>query len=170
MDKNSLCEKLSKHLGVISKCSIATERGTVLLATILESRYPYVYPRDSACASTLFRQMVEKDLDPKGVASNLLKGLAQFISYVQDESGQWVQRYGLNGQKKAIYIQEDNTAYGGIILANYLLACYSRQEEPAELEDYLKRIKKAIQYAIKHFYREEIFLFFFNNGYTRISD
>jgi len=161
MDKKSLCEKLAKHLDVITKCSIPTEQGTVLLATILESRYPYVYPRDSACASNLFRQMAEKDLDPDGRAFNLLKGLSQFISSVQDESGEWVQRYGLNGQKKAIYIQEDNTAYGGIILANYLLACYNRQEEPAELENYLKRIKKAIQYAIKNFYREEIFLFFF---------
>ncbi len=164
MDKKSIYKKLSKHLEVISKCSISTERGIGLLATILESRYPYVYPRDSACASNLFRQMVKKDIDPDGVAGNLLKGLAQFISSVQDESGEWVQRYGLDGQKKAIYIQEDNTAYGGIILANYLLACYSRQEEPAELEDYLKRIKKAIQYALKHFYREEIFLFFSTTG------
>jgi GH15 family glucan-1,4-alpha-glucosidase len=164
MDKNSLCEKLSKHLDVITKCSIPTEQGTVLLATILESRYPYVYPRDSACASILFRKMVEKDLDPDETAFNLLKGLAQFISSVQDESGEWVQRYGLNGQKKNIYIQEDNTAYGGIILANYLLACYNRQKEPPELEGYLKRIKKAIQYAIKHFYREEIFLFFSTTG------
>ncbi len=164
MDKNSLCEKLSKHMDVIAECSISTEQGTVLLATILESRYPYVYPRDSACASALFRQMTEKGLAPDGVAFNILKGLAQFISHVQDESGEWVQRYGLNGQKKAIYIQEDNTAYGSIILANYLLACYSRQEEPAELEDYLNRIKKAIQYAIKHFYREEIFLFFSTTG------
>ena len=71
MDKNSLCEKLSKHLDVITKCSIQTEQGTVLLATILESHYPYVYPRDSACASTLFRQMAEKDLDPDGTAFNL---------------------------------------------------------------------------------------------------
>ena len=164
MEKNSLCEKLSKHLEVITKCSISTELGTVLLATILESRYPYVYPRDSSCASTLFRQMVEKDLDPNGDAFDLLKGLAQFIFSVQDESGEWVQRYGLNGQKKAIYIQEDNTAYGGIILANYLLTCYYRQEEPAELEEYLKGIKKAIQYAIKYFYREEIFLFFSTTG------
>jgi GH15 family glucan-1,4-alpha-glucosidase len=164
MDKNSLCEKLSKHLDVITKCSIPTEQGTVLLATILESRYPYVYPRDSACASILFRKMVEKDLDPDETAFNLLKGLSQFISSVQDESGEWVQRYGLNGQKKNIYIQEDNTAYGGIILANYLLACYNCQKEPPELEGYLKRIKKAIQYAIKHFYREEIFLFFSTTG------
>ena len=164
MDKKTLCEKLAKHLDVITKCSIPTEQGTVLLATILESRYPYVYPRDSACASNLFRQMAEKDLDPDGRAFNLLKGLSQFISSVQDESGEWVQRYGLNGQKKAIYIQEDNTAYGGIILANYLLACYNRQEEPAELENYLKKIKKAIQYAIKNFYREEIFLFFSTTG------
>ena len=137
MDKKTLCEKLAKHLEVITKCSISTKLGTVLLATILESRYPYVYPRDSACASTLFRQMVEKDLDPNGDAFNLLKGLAQFISSVQDESGEWVQRYGLKGQKKAIYIQEDNTAYGGIILANYLLACHYRREEPAELEDFI---------------------------------
>ena len=164
MDKDKLCEKLSEHLKVIKKCSIQTEHGTVLLATILESRYPYVYPRDSACASTLFRQMVEKDLDSNGEAFSILKGIAKFMAYVQDECGKWGQRYGLNGQDKAIYIQEDNTAYGAIILANYLLTCYSRNEEPDELEDYLKRIKKAIQYAIKHFYREEIFLFFSTTG------
>ena len=164
MDKDKLCEKLSEHLKVIKKCSIQTEHGTVLLATILESRYPYVYPRDSACASTLFRQMVEKDLDSNGEAFSILKGIAKFMAYVQDECGKWGQRYGLNGQDKAIYIQEDNTAYGAIILANYLLTCFSRQEEPDELEDYLKRIKKAIQYALKHFYREEIFLFFSTTG------
>ncbi|MCP5002942.1 MAG: hypothetical protein GY941_03185 [Planctomycetes bacterium] len=118
------------------------------MATILESRYPYVYPRDSACASILFRQMVEKDLDPNGDAFALLKGLAQFISSVQDESGEWVQRYGLNGQKKAIYIQEDNSAYGGIILAGYLLACHHQNEEPAKLAFYLKKIKKGIQFAM----------------------
>jgi GH15 family glucan-1,4-alpha-glucosidase len=160
MDKNSLCEKLAKHLEIITKCSIKTKLGTVLLATILESRYPYVYPRDSACAANLFRQMVENDIDPNGDAFNLLKGLAKFISFVQDESGEWVQRYGLNGQKKAIYIQEDNTAYGGIILSHYLLSCHYRQEEPVELQDYLNKIKKGIQFAIQHFYREEIFLFF----------
>ncbi|MEK6766089.1 MAG: hypothetical protein AABY49_07715 [Planctomycetota bacterium] len=164
MDKDKLCEKLSEHLEVIKKCSIQTEQGTVLLATILESRYPYVYPRDSSSASMLFRQMVEKDLDSNGDAFNILKGMAKFIAYVQDESGKWGQRYGLNGQDKAIYIQEDNTAYGAIILANYLLTCYARNEEPAELGDYLKRIKKAIQYALKHFYREEIFLFFSTTG------
>lgn len=164
MDKDKLCEKLSEHLEVIKKCSIHTGQGTVLLATILESRYPYVYPRDSSSASMLFRQMVEKDLDSNGDAFNILKGMAKFIAYVQDESGKWGQRYGLNGQDKAIYIQEDNIAYGAVILANYLLTCYSRNEEPAELEDYLKRIKKAIQYALKHFYREEIFLFFSTTG------
>ncbi|GAX61382.1 glucoamylase and related glycosyl hydrolase [Candidatus Scalindua japonica] len=108
--------------------------------------------------------MVGKDLDPNGDAFNLLKGLAQFISFVQDENGEWVQRYGLKGQKKAIYIQEDNTAYGGIILANYLLTCHHHGKEPSELEDYLKKIKKAIQFAIKNFYREEILLFFSTTG------
>lgn len=164
MDKDKLCEKLSEHLEVIKKCSIQTEQGTVLLATTLESRYPYVYPRDSSSASMLFRQMVEKDLDSNGDAFSILRGMAKFIAYVQDESGKWEQRYGLNGQNKAIYVQEDNTAYGAIILANYLLTCYSRNEEPAKLEDYLKRIKKAIQYALKYFYREEIFLFFSTTG------
>lgn len=164
MDKDKLCEKLSEHLEVIKKCSIQTEQGTVLLATILESRYPYVYPRDSSSASMLFRQMVEKDLDSNGDAFNILNGMAKFIAYVQDESGKWEQRYGLNGQNKAIYVQEDNTAYGAIILANYLLTCHFRNEEPAKLEDYLKRIKKAIQYALKYFYREEIFLFFSTTG------
>ena len=164
MDKDKLCEKLSEHLEIIKKCSITSEHGTVLLATILESRYPYVYPRDSACASMMFRQMAEKDLDSNGDAFSMLKGMAKFIAYVQDESGKWGQRYGLNGQDKAIYIQEDNTAYGAIILANYLLACCFRREKPEELEDYLKKIKKAIQYALQHFYREEIFLFFSTTG------
>lgn len=160
MEKNSLIEKIAEHLEVIKKCSIPSNHGTVLLATLLESRYPYVYPRDNSSASMLFRQMVEKELDPDGDAFSLLKGVAKFIAFVQDENGQWGQRYGLNGQNKAIYIQEDNTAHGGIILANYLLACHFRQEQPVELDDYLKRIKMAIQYALKYFYREEIFLFF----------
>jgi GH15 family glucan-1,4-alpha-glucosidase len=112
----------------------------------------------------LFRQMVEKDLGPSEDAFNLLKGVAKFMASVQDENGQWVQRYGLNGQNKAIYVQEDNTAYGAIILANYLLASFHRQEKPPELEDYLKRIKMAIQYALKHFYRHEIYLFFSTTG------
>ena len=89
MDKDKLCEKLSEHLEIIKKCSITSEHGTVLLATILESRYPYVYPRDSACASMMFRQMAEKDLDSNGDAFSMLKGMAKFIAYVQDESGKW---------------------------------------------------------------------------------
>jgi GH15 family glucan-1,4-alpha-glucosidase len=164
MDRNDLDKKLSEHLSVINKCAIPSKRGTVLLATFLDSRYPYVYPRDCACASTLFRQIVEKDLGPSEDAFNLLKGVAKFIASVQDENGQWMQRYGLNGQNKAIYVQEDNTAYGAIILANYLLASFHRQEELPELEEYLKRIKKAIQYALKHFYRQEIYLFFSTTG------
>ncbi|MFQ5963824.1 MAG: hypothetical protein ACE5KZ_06025 [Candidatus Scalinduaceae bacterium] len=164
MDKNDLNEKLSEHLSVISKCTIPSKQGAVLLATFLESRYPYAYPRDNACASMLFRQMVEKDLGPNEDAFNLLKGIAKFMAAVQDEEGEWVQRYGLSGQNKAIYVQEDNTAYGAIILANYLLASFHRKEQPAELEDYLQKIKKGIQFAIKNFYRQEIFLFFSTTG------
>ena len=135
------------------------------MATILESRYPYVYPRDSSSASMLFRQMVEKDLDSNGDAFNILKGMAKFIAYVQDESGKWGQRYGLNGQDKAIYIQEDNTAYGAIILANYLLTCYARNEEPAELGDYLKRIKRQYSMLLNIFTGGNIPVLF-DNGNT----
>jgi len=160
MDKENLNEKLVEHFAVINKCSISTNIGTVLLATSLDSRYPYVYPRDCACASMLFRQMVEKDLGPDKEAFSLLRGIAQFMAFVQTEEGEWVQRYGLKGQNKAIYIQEDNTAHGAIILANYLLASCHRKENPAELDEYLQKIKRAIQFAIKHFYRQEIYLFF----------
>jgi len=164
MEKIDLNESLSQHLDVITKCTINSKQGTILLATFLESRYPYVYPRDSACASMLFRKIVEKDLGPCEDTFKLLKGIARFIAYVQDDNGEWMQRYGLNGQDKSIYVQEDNTAYGVIILANYLLASFHRREKPAELEDYLQRIKRAIQYAIKHFYRQEICLFFSTTG------
>ncbi len=46
--------ELEAHFKIIQSCSIETDSGErVLLAARPESRYPYFYPRDGACASGL---------------------------------------------------------------------------------------------------------------------
>ncbi|MDY6970673.1 MAG: cyclic nucleotide-binding domain-containing protein, partial [Spirochaetota bacterium] len=42
-----LNKEINKHLDIITQCSIDTDNGSALLATLPDSRYPYVYPRDS---------------------------------------------------------------------------------------------------------------------------
>ena len=46
--------ELEAHFRIIQSCSVKTNDGErILLAARPESRYPYFYPRDAACASGL---------------------------------------------------------------------------------------------------------------------
>ena len=155
-----LDQKIALHLDIILRCAIKTEKGIALMATLPDSRYPYVYPRDSACASQLLLGLSELDIADSDKAFSLLEGLARFISSVQKEDGFWGQRYGLGGEDKSIYKQEDNVAHGATILGNYLLTCSKRNCEPREAPKYLSQIKKAVSFALKNYYRKEINLFF----------
>jgi len=156
----SIDEEIEHHLNIITKCAIQNERGTALLATTTDSRYPYVYPRDSACASRLLSDICEADISASPQAFSLLEGLARFISSVQRKDGFWGQRYGLDGTDMSIYKQEDNVAHGAIILGNYLATCFQRNHHPKALPRYLDQIKKAVSFALKNYYRREINLFF----------
>jgi len=153
-------QEIESHLNIITKCAIETERGIALLATLPGSRYPYVYPRDSACASHFLLELSRSEISASVKAFELLEGLAHFISSVQREDGFWGQRYGIEGEDKGLYKQEDNVAHGASILANYLLACYYRNSEPKDLSFYINQIKRAISFALKNYYRKEIHLFF----------
>ena len=74
-------------------------------------------------------------------------------------SGHWGQRYGLDGEDKSIYTQEDNIAHGISILCNYLLAARRLRKDIDNLETFLQCINQALDYSIKSFYSRELNLF-----------
>ena len=56
--REKLNEQLSHHIRIILKCTLPSPKyGRLLLASSPESRYPYVYPRDSSCAVQLLRRL-----------------------------------------------------------------------------------------------------------------
>ena len=156
-------EKLIKeHFDIIKKCVLCDEeRGNiVLLATTPGSRYPYFYPRDAACATHLLNIISASTFSYADDAYDLLKGIASFTLRVQREDGFWGQRYDPDCTDKGLYIQEDNVAHGMTILANYVLASIKRGEEIESLKNIIDAINKGALFALKHYFRREINLFF----------
>ncbi len=149
-----------RHLDIISQCIIDTERGGALLATMPGSRYPYVYPRDSACASRFLYCTALGPLRAADTAFRLLGEIARFILHCQRDDGYWGQRYGTGGEDKAIYRQEDNVAHGVSILCRYLLAAKSRGVDIPHIERYLDAIRKGFEFSIRSYYRNEIHLYY----------
>jgi CRP-like cAMP-binding protein len=152
--------EINKHLNIISQCTVDTDVGSALLATLPGSRYPYVYPRDSACASRFLYKLVISPIKAGDIAFRLLGGIARFILHCQREDGYWGQRYGIKGEDKGIYKQEDNVSHGVIILCRYLLAAVRRNVEIRDLVSYIDAIDKGAEFARKHYYRNEIHLFY----------
>lgn len=148
------------HMDILSQCVIDTERGGALLATMPGSRYPYVYPRDSACASRFLFKVITSPLKAGDSAFRLLGEIARFILECQRADGYWGQRYGIVGDDKAIYKQEDNVAHGIAILCRYLLACKRRGAPTPLLERMVSAIEHGFDYAKKNYYRNEIHLFY----------
>ncbi len=151
---------INRHLNIISQCTVDTEKGSALLATLPGSRYPYVYPRDSACASRLLYKLSNSDLKSGDIAFRLLGEISRFIYNCQREDGYWGQRYGINGEDKGIYRQEDNVAHGVSILCRYLLAAGKRNVSLPNLHRLIGAIDRGAEYAVKNFYRNEIHLFY----------
>ena len=57
-DLNQLNDQLSHHMQSILKCTVDSKKyGRLLLASPPESRYPYIYPRDTNCAVQLLRRV-----------------------------------------------------------------------------------------------------------------
>ncbi len=148
------------HLDILSQCSIDTERGSALMATLPGSRYPYVYPRDSACAARFLFRLATSRLKSGEIALRLLGEIARYIMNCQRADGYWGQRYGIRGEDKGIYKQEDNVAHGVSILCRYLLAAKIKNMEIPGVEKYFDAIDRGASFARKNYYRKEIHLFY----------
>ena len=155
-----LNKEINTHLDIISQCTLETDHGSALLASLPGSRYPYVYPRDCASASRLLYKLGKSRIKSGDLAFTLLHEITRFIMACQREDGYWGQRYGINCEDKGIYKQEDNVAHGVAILSRYLLAAADRNVNIPDLSKIIKAIKKGAQYAVKNYYRNEIHLFY----------
>ena len=158
-----LNDELSEHMEIILKCTVPSQRyGRLLLASSPENRYPYVYPRDTNCATQLFRRIAgsPNGYDAADQAFELLKSAAGFMKDVMSDSGQWGQRYSLDGEDKSIYKQEDNVAHGIAIICNYLLTAHRLKKDIVDLEDFLSSIDRGWGYCIQNYYQKELNLFY----------
>ncbi len=155
-----LNREVNVHLDILSQCSIDTERGSALMATLPGSRYPYVYPRDSACAARFLFRLATSTLKSGEIALRLLGEIARYIMNCQRGDGYWGQRYGVHGEDKGIYKQEDNVAHGVSILCRYLLAAKIKNMDIPGVEKYFDAIDRGASFARKNYYRKEIHLFY----------
>jgi len=161
-DLDKLNTDLNHHMEVILRCTAPSEKyGRLLLATPPESRYPYVYPRDSACAVQLFRRLAGSRLgyDAGKPAFELMRSMALFLKDVFSAEGAWGQRYSLDGEDKGIYKQEDNAAHGIAIISNYLLTAHRLGKEIPELPEFLDVLNRGLGYARRNLYHPELNLF-----------
>ncbi len=156
----TLNSAINRHLDIITQCAVDTEKGSALLATLPGSRYPYVYPRDSACASRFLHMLSNSPLKSGDNAFRLLGEISRFILNCQREDGYWGQRYGIAGDDKGIYLQEDNVAHGVTIICRYLLAAHFRGVRVPDLDACLQAIKKGSLFAQRNYYRNEIHLYY----------
>ncbi|MCP5007751.1 MAG: cyclic nucleotide-binding domain-containing protein [Planctomycetes bacterium] len=151
---------LYKHLDIISQCAVYTDMGSALLATFPGSRYPYVYPRDCACASRFLYKLLISPLKAGEIAFRLLEETSRFILNCQRDDGYWGQRYGINCEDRGIYIQEDNVAHGVTILCRYLLGAKRVKKDIPDVERIVQAIGRGYEYARKNYYRKGIHLFY----------
>ncbi|MDR4497686.1 MAG: hypothetical protein MRK02_07195 [Candidatus Scalindua sp.] len=158
--RNDLEAELEAHFKIINACSIEMEdKERVLLAAKPESRYPYFYPRDAACASELLACLSTSEYAFADEAFKLLASVAKFVLKAIRNDGYIGQRYALSGEEKSIYKQEDNSAHGMIILSHFLLTAKQKRVEVQDKSDFLFAINSTAQYAIKNYYHPEINLF-----------
>ena len=160
-DFDALQSELLFHLDIIKSCSITLDNGMrVLLATKPDSRYPFFYPRDGACAARLFRKYAISDLPFREEAYQLLEDMACFLKDIQREDGYWGQRYSATGKDETIYKQEDNIAHAIATICNYLLTTNELGKEVDDLNGCLDAVNRGCLYALRNYYHNEIHLFF----------
>jgi CRP-like cAMP-binding protein len=152
--------EINKHLDIIYQCTVETVNGSALLASFPGMRYPYIYPRDSSCASRFLYKLVTSPFNLGENAFMLLSEMAKFILHCQREDGFWGQRYGIEGEDKSIYLQEDNVAHGVTILCRYLLAAKYRGIKIQNPEHYINAICKGAEYANINYFRNDPNLFY----------
>jgi len=156
---NKLNDQLTHHMGIIEKCTIPSDKyGKLLLASPPDSRYPYVYPRDTSCAVQLFRRLSGSgyEYDVAAEAFDIMKSMAHFMKDALSDNGCWGQRYSLWGEDKSIYKQEDNVAHGVSIICNYLLTEKYLNKDIDDLNEFLECINSVLEYAGKNLYEKEL--------------
>jgi GH15 family glucan-1,4-alpha-glucosidase len=160
---------MQRDLDVIDLCAIQTARGTAVCATPRGSRYPYVYTRDNAQCARALGKLVTYCKNPAIVdrAFTLLEQIARYLLAMQRADGYWSQRYDVEGNDKAIYRQEDNVALGMSALLDYLYAAEWLKRIPDWAEQIRDAVEAAAAFAIEHYYRTEINLFY---GTTSIHE
>ena len=160
---DKLNDQLNEHMEIILKCTIENKKyGRLLLASPPTSRYPYVYPRDTNCATQLLRRLAgsTNNYDCKEQAFEILKSMAYFMKDCISDEGSWGQRYSLDGEDKSIYKQEDNVAHGIAIICNYLLTARFLKREVKNMDDFFVCINKALDYSYTYLYEKELNLFY----------
>ncbi len=161
-DFDQLNNQLTHHMEIIKRCTMPSDRyGQLLLASDPESRYPYIYPRDTSSAVQLFRRIVEskKGYDAGPDAMSLMRSMSLFMRDVMSEEGHWGQRYSLDGEDKSVYKQEDNTAHAIAIICNYLLAAHRTGTEVPDINDLLTVVNTGLSHALSDYYHHELNLF-----------
>ncbi|MGB7293227.1 MAG: hypothetical protein WBD99_13720 [Thermodesulfobacteriota bacterium] len=162
-DLATLNEQLKHHMGIIMKCTLPSAKyGKLLLASPPDSRYPYIYPRDTSCAVQLFRRLAgsHNGYDVADQAFEIIKSMAAFMKDCLSTYGCWGQRYSIEGDDKSIYRQEDNVAHGISIICNYLLTANYLKKDIENLEDYLQCVNGALDYSMRYSYTKELNLFY----------
>ena len=160
---DKLNDQLSEQMEIILKCTIENKKyGKLLLASPPTSRYPYVYPRDTNCATQLMRRLAgsTNDYDCREQAFEILKSMAYFMKDCISPEGSWGQRYSLDGENKSIYKQEDNVAHGIAIICNYLLTARFLKRPVENMDDFFVCINKALDYSYTVLYEKELNLFY----------
>ncbi len=157
-----LATKVGRHFEAILRCSGASRKyARVLLATPIEGRYPFVYPRDAhAAVEVLSRSAVS----PAGytcanAAFDIVRSAAHFMKDVQGEDGSFRHRYTLEGDDASIYRHEVATAHGLAVLCRYLRTARALDKNVAQLSEFLDAIRRAIRYAYEHVFDREAGLF-----------
>jgi GH15 family glucan-1,4-alpha-glucosidase len=158
-----LNDDISRHMDIIMRCTSVSEKyGRLLLASPPESRYPYVYTRDSSCAVQLLRRLAGSahGYDAAETAYGIMKSMARFMKDTISPEGSWGQRYSIEGENKSIYRQEDNVAHGISIICNYLLTAEYLKRDIEDLESFLACVDRALGYGRRALYEEELNLFY----------
>lgn len=143
------------HLQILDDLVYEAEvGGAVPLASTPDNRYPFAYPRDIASITKAWLTASRADYQPESSRHNIIAA-AKFMLDVQDGSGQWHQRYALDGSDEGFYIQEDNTAHGLRILAHAIEALQD-SGELADNRDLTESICESVTNAVK-FIQTELF-------------
>lgn len=153
---------MSRHFDAILRCTGTSRKyARVLIATPLEARYPFVYPRDTRAAVDVLARLAES---PAGytcanAAFDIVRSAAHFMKDVQAEDGSFAHRYTLEGENASVYRHEVATAHGLAILCRYLRTARKLGKNVSQLDEFLDSIRRAIRYSFERVFDREAGLF-----------